>query len=58
MFLRKTQVTYVNESNIDTFDPSFKIQKYEIDGTPKTELTVKDVANIRAGITKTLKVYF
>lgn len=57
-FLGKVKVTYVNESNINTYDPSFAITRYEVDGTEQKELRGTVAQDIRNGIVKEIRVYF
>jgi len=58
MFLGKTVVTYINESNIDTFDPSFKIKKYLVDGVEMNEVSKQKVLDLRNGKIKEIIVFF
>ncbi|MDC0558855.1 cellobiose phosphorylase [Candidatus Izimaplasma bacterium] len=57
-FLGKTKVTYINESNIDTFDPNFNIKKYEVNDIELTEIKGSLAKNIRDGLIQEIKVYF
>lgn len=57
-FLGKVKVTYINESNIDTFDPSFAITKYEVDHKVVTEITGALAEKVRSGSVTEIKVYF
>lgn len=58
MFLGKTKVTYINESNIDTFDKDFIIKKYIVDYKEVSEIKGKLAEKVREGLVKSIKVYF
>ncbi|MCD6482263.1 MAG: cellobiose phosphorylase [Candidatus Izimaplasma sp.] len=57
-FLGKTKITYVNESNIDTFSPLFKISKYLVDGIEMKEVINETALNLRNGEIKEIIVFF
>ena len=57
-FLGSIPVTYINESSINTFDPSFKIKKYEIDGSSYEEVKGDIALQVRNKKVKEIKVYF
>ena len=53
-----TRVTYINKNNIDTYDKSFSIQKYEVDGVVVKEVTGLLAEQVRDKKVKQIKVYF
>lgn len=57
-FLGNITVTYINESNIDTFDPLFAITKYQVDGKEYASLEGPVAEQIRARNVSEIKVYF
>jgi hypothetical protein len=58
VFLSNTKITYVNESNIDTFDSSFNISKYDVDGVEYKEIKGEIAHKLRDGNITEVKVYF
>jgi hypothetical protein len=58
VFLGTIKVTYYNESNIDTFDPSFKISKYVVDGETVSEIKGPLALKVRNRQVSDIKVYF
>jgi hypothetical protein len=57
-FLGKTKVTYINESNIDTFDKQFSIKSYELDGISMYKVAGETAKKLRDGLVKELIVRF
>ena len=57
-FLGSIKVTYINESNINTFEPSFKVEKYVIDGTTYNEIKGDIALQVRNKEVQEIKVYF
>lgn len=56
--LGKVHVTYVNESNIDTFNDAFHIRYYEVDGKKVESVRGQLAQDVRSGKVSTIKVYF
>ena len=57
-FLGTTKVTYYNQSNINTFDETFTIGKYIIDGVEYDKVQGPIANKIRDGLVKEISVYF
>jgi hypothetical protein len=57
-FLGSIKVTYINSQNINTFDPSFAISKYEVDGKEYKEISGKLAEKVRNKQVQNIKVYF
>jgi hypothetical protein len=57
-FLGHTKVTYVNEQNIDTFNPNFAIRKYMVDGLEVSEISGNLARKVRDNKVNQIVVYF
>ncbi len=57
-FLGKTNVTYINENNVDTFNGEFIIKKYIVDSVEYKEIKGDLAHDLRAGLVKDIKVIF
>lgn len=57
-FLGSIKVTYHNQSNIDTFDPDFKIRTIEIDGKEYKDVQGTIAKKVRDRDVETIDVYF
>jgi hypothetical protein len=57
-FLGKVKVTYINQSNIDTFDPSFAIKSYEVDGEQYDAIKGELAERVRRGDVSHIAITF
>jgi hypothetical protein len=57
-FLGKVKVTYVNESNINTYDEEFKVKKYVVDNKEVQKVSGVLAEKVRSGKVKHIKVFF
>ena len=58
VFLGQTKVVYINNSNSNTFDPEFRVSKYELDGEVMSEVVGENAIKVRDGLIKEIRVYF
>jgi hypothetical protein len=57
-FLGSTKVTYINQHDINTYDASFRIKHYELDGVEYQIIQGEVAEQLRQGKFKQLRVYF